>query len=91
MQCVEVIIGNVWDLRSNVLPEKMTKTLNELLRLVNEGRLAKLRLHYFDGGAYNVTAFNTWCSVLYKNGRSSDLGGLREGGCVGRGEQNGDG
>jgi hypothetical protein len=73
VQRVELVIGNMWDLRAPQL-EKMTETLNELLRLVHEGQLGKLRLRYFDGGACNRNAFNIWMGVLHNIDKESDWG-----------------
>lgn len=70
VQHVELLIGNVWDL----MPEQMTETLDELLRLVYDGQLGKLRLQYVDGGTCHRTAFNTWSVVLYNNDRTSHWG-----------------
>lgn len=71
VQRVELVIGNVWDLRFPQIA-LMMETLKQLALLVCEGSLMKLRLQYVDGGAFNRTAFQIWIGVLINSMQHSD-------------------
>ncbi|KFY28305.1 hypothetical protein V493_02988 [Pseudogymnoascus sp. VKM F-4281 (FW-2241)] len=73
VQCAEMMIGNVWDLRYwQIL--RMMETFDELAQLVQEGSLRRLRLVYVDGGACHRAAFQMWMGVLFASERDRDWG-----------------